>query len=64
MSSTERKRFLQTRTSTAAERRAYRAERKAAQRDYYNSPEGKAEREMIERAHREYMATRGAIFSA
>lgn len=56
MASTERKAFLQRRTSTAAERAAYREQRKAANEAYWNSPEGKAAQEKIAQAHREYLA--------
>lgn len=57
MSSTEHKRFIQTRTSTAAERRAYRIASRAAKTAYWKTPEGLAFIEQVAQAHREYMAS-------
>lgn len=57
MSSTERKNFLQRRTSTAAERAAYRAQRRQEKAAYWNTPEGIAYLEQVAQAHREYLAS-------
>lgn len=55
MSSTERKNFLQNRTSTAEQRRSYRAARKAEHMAYWLSPEGLAYQEAVKKAHQEYI---------
>ena len=55
MSSTERKRFLQTRISTAVARKAYRAQRKAEREAFWRSEEGQSLQARVAKAHAEFM---------